>query len=118
LWCGAKLTQVDDPRQLYRNVVVVLGKAEDVNNGQPGALGRWLDALELREGDRAYHLGCGVGYYTVIMAEMGGPGGSVVGIDVLHGLAVRSRQNLSGYVNVTVHDGDSATFDPATVASC
>ena len=36
-----------------------------------------------------------------------------MGIDVLRGLAVRSRQNLSGYANVTVQrDGDGATFDP------
>jgi protein-L-isoaspartate(D-aspartate) O-methyltransferase len=37
---------VDDARQLYHNVVVVLDKAADINNGQPSALAcgltRWI----------------------------------------------------------------------------
>jgi protein-L-isoaspartate(D-aspartate) O-methyltransferase len=105
-------TPVDDPRDLYHNVIVVLDKAADINNGQPSALARWIDALDLKAGDRAYHLGCGVGYYTAIMAEVVGPGGSVVGIEVHPGLAVRAKENLSCYPNVTVQAGDGAVFDP------
>jgi protein-L-isoaspartate(D-aspartate) O-methyltransferase len=71
-------TLVDDPRDLYHNVVVVLDKAGDINNGQPSALARWIDALDLKPGDRAYHLGSGVGYYTAIIAEIVGPAGSIV----------------------------------------
>ena len=55
--------QTDDPRDLYRDVLVVLDKTGDINNGQPSALARWIDALDLKAGDRTYHLGCGVGYY-------------------------------------------------------
>ncbi|HXC86896.1 MAG TPA: hypothetical protein VNU23_03860, partial [Candidatus Cybelea sp.] len=55
---------VDDPRDLYHNVVVALDRAKDINNGQPSALATWIDALALQLGDRAFHLGCGVGYYT------------------------------------------------------
>lgn len=66
---------VDDPRQLYHNVVVVLDKAADINNGQPSALACWIDAMGLKSGERAYHLGCGVGYYTAIIAEVVGPEG-------------------------------------------
>jgi len=105
-------TPVDDPRHLYHNVVVVLDKAGDINNGQPSALARWIDALDLKAGDRVYHLGCGVGYYTAIMAEVVGPGGSVVGIELHPGLATRAKENLSCYPNVTVHAGDGAEFDP------
>jgi protein-L-isoaspartate(D-aspartate) O-methyltransferase len=105
-------TPVDDPRHLYHNVVVVLDKAADINNGQPSALARWIEALGLAEGDRVYHLGCGVGYYTAIMAQVVGPGGSVVGIEAHSDLAARAAQNLSGYANVGVHEGDGATFDP------
>lgn len=75
-------------------------------------LARWINALDLRAGDRAYHLGCGVGYYTAIMAEVVGPGGSVVGSEVQSDLAARAQANLSGYRNVTVHAGDGAQFDP------
>ncbi|MFZ0770991.1 MAG: rRNA adenine N-6-methyltransferase family protein [Candidatus Sulfotelmatobacter sp.] len=105
-------TPVDDPRQLYHNVVVVLDKAGDINNGQPSALARWIDALDLKAGLRAYHLGSGVGYYTAIMAEIVGPDGSIVAAEVNSDLAARAKHNLSSYPNVTVVAGDGATFDP------
>jgi protein-L-isoaspartate(D-aspartate) O-methyltransferase len=104
----------DDPRDLYHNVVVALDAARDINNGQPSALARWIDALGLKAGDRAYHLGCGVGYYTAIIAEVVGAGGSVVGIEVHAELAARAKENLSCYPNATVHAGDGAQFDPGT----
>jgi protein-L-isoaspartate(D-aspartate) O-methyltransferase len=102
----------DDPRDLYHNVVVALDAAHDINNGQPSALALWIDALELKPGNRAYHLGCGVGYYTAIIAEVVGGRGSVVGIEVHAELAARAKENLSCCSNVTVHAGDGATFDP------
>jgi protein-L-isoaspartate(D-aspartate) O-methyltransferase len=104
---------VDDPRDVYHNVVVSLDRAKDINNGQPSALGRWIDALGLKPGERAYHLGCGVGYYTAIMAEVVGPGGSVVGVELQPELAERAKENLAGYSNVRVEAGDGATFDPS-----
>ena len=102
----------DDPRDLYHNVVVALDVANNINNGQPGALARWINALKLRAGDHAYHLGCGVGYYTAIIAEVVGAGGRVVGSEVHSGLAARAKENLSGYPYVSVHAGDGAQFDP------
>ncbi|HEY6306661.1 MAG TPA: methyltransferase domain-containing protein [Candidatus Angelobacter sp.] len=103
---------VDDPRDLYHNVLVGIDRAKSLNNGQPSALARWIGALELKAGERVYHLGCGVGYYTAIMAEVVGPGGSVVTSEVDLELAARARENLSDYANVTVHAGDGADFDP------
>ena len=105
-------TTVEDPRDVYHNVVVSLDRAKDINNGQPSALARWIDALALKAGDRVYHLGCGVGYYTAIMAEVVGPSGSVVGLELQPELAARAKKNLAGYRNVTVDAGDGATFDP------
>ncbi len=103
---------VDDPRQLYHNVLVVLDQARDINNGQPSALARWIDLLDLKPGDRVYHLGCGVGYYTAILAEVVGSGGSVVAVELEPDLAPSARQNLSDYPHVTVQTGDGAAFDP------
>jgi protein-L-isoaspartate(D-aspartate) O-methyltransferase len=103
---------VEDPRDLYHNVVVSLDRSKDINNGQPGSLARWIDALELKPGDRAFHLGCGVGYYTAILAEVIGPDGRVTGLELDPGLAARAKENLSAYLNVTVEAGDGAGFDP------
>lgn len=103
---------VEDPRDVYHNVVVSLDRAKDINNGQPSALGRWIDALALKSGERVYHLGCGVGYYTAIMAEVVGASGKVVGLELQPELAERARQNLANYAQVTVERGDGAAFDP------
>jgi protein-L-isoaspartate(D-aspartate) O-methyltransferase len=105
-------TTVHDPRDVYHNVVIPLDKAGDINNGQPSALARWIDALDLQTGARVYHLGCGVGYYTAIMAEVVGTKGTVVGSEVNSQLAARAKENLSSYPNVAVHTGDGAVFDP------
>jgi len=91
-----------DPRDLYHNVVVAIDRTKDINNGQPSALAWWIKALELMPGDRACHLGCGVGYYTAIMVEVVGPNGSMLGIEVNEDLARHAKQNLAEYPNVTV----------------
>ncbi len=103
---------VEDPRDLYHNVIASLDRSKDINNGQPGSLARWIDALELKPGARAFHLGCGVGYYTAILAEVVGTDGSVVGLELDSGLAARAKENLLAYANVTVHAGDGTGFDP------
>ena len=102
----------EDPRDLYHNVVVALDAAHDINNGQPSALARWIDSLDLKPGDRVCHIGCGVGYYTAIMAEVVGPDGRVLGIEVNEDLARRANENLSGYASVKVEAADGASFDP------
>ncbi|HKN76929.1 MAG TPA: methyltransferase domain-containing protein [Candidatus Acidoferrum sp.] len=103
---------VEDPRDIYHNVVVSIDRSKDLNNGQPGSLARWIDSLELKPGNRAFHLGCGVGYYTAIIAEVVGRSGSVVGLELQPDLAARAKENLVAYGNVTVHAGDGAAYDP------
>ncbi|HET6372448.1 MAG TPA: methyltransferase domain-containing protein, partial [Candidatus Polarisedimenticolia bacterium] len=103
-----------DPRWLYHNVAVALDASLNLNNGQPGTLARWIDELKLKPGDRVYHVGCGVGYYTAIIAEVVGPTGRVVAIEFEPPLAARAKENLSSYRNVEVHAGDGAAFDPGT----
>ena len=103
---------VEDPRDVYHNVVISLDRAKDINNGQPGSLACWIDALALKPGERVYHLGCGVGYYTAIMAEVVGPNGSVIGLELQPELAARAKENLASYPNATVTAGDGAEFDP------
>jgi protein-L-isoaspartate(D-aspartate) O-methyltransferase len=103
---------VEDPRDVYHNVVVSLDRARDINNGQPSALGRWIDALAVKPGERVYHLGCGVGYYTAIIAEVVGPSGKVVGLELQPNLAERARQSLASYPQVNVEAGDGSVFDP------
>jgi protein-L-isoaspartate(D-aspartate) O-methyltransferase len=109
---GGGYLATEEPRDLYHNVLVALDADRHLNNGQPSALARWLDALNLEPGDRVYHLGCGVGYYTAIIAEVVGTSGRVAASEVEPSLAGRARENLAVYPTVSVHSGDGAEFDP------
>jgi protein-L-isoaspartate(D-aspartate) O-methyltransferase len=102
-----RLTADADPRRIYSDVHVAIDAKRGLNNGRPGKLALWLDLLDLHAGERALHVGCGVGYYTAIMAEVVGHGGRVVGIEIDAGLAERARRNLShfGHVEVLHADG-------------
>lgn len=101
-----------DPRHVYHNVSVALDSSRDLNNGQPAALAKWIESLNLKSGDSVFHLGCGVGYYTAILAEMVGPSGHVLASEVDPELAAKAIKNLAGYPNIHVHTGDGALLDP------
>jgi len=90
-----RTTPDDNPRHLYHNVVVAIDAERQLNNGQPATLATFIDALELRAGNRVVHIGCGVGYYTAIIAETVGPQGRVVGVELDAELAGRAKENLS-----------------------
>lgn len=109
---GEPYSTTDTARDLYHNVLVALDPNRYLNNGQPSVLARWIEALELAPGGRVYHLGCGAGYYTAIMAEVVGLAGKVVASEIDPGLAARARENLATYSNVSVHAEDGAAFDP------
>ncbi|HLJ88140.1 MAG TPA: methyltransferase domain-containing protein [Candidatus Angelobacter sp.] len=101
-----------DPRHVYHNVAASLDAARGLNNGQPGSLAHWIYLLDLRPGNHVFHLGCGGGYYTAIMAEVVGPLGKIVASEVHPALAERAKAALVAYPNVTVFSGDGSTLDP------
>jgi len=104
-----------DPTHLYHDVLVAIDETRLLNNGQPSFLAFLIEALELREGDHAVHVGCGTGYFTAILAELVGPGGRVTAIEVDADLAARSRGNLAdlSHVEVVRADGGEHAFAPA-----
>ena len=101
-----------EPRDLYHDIVVALDPARQLNSAQPSIMMRLLVALSLGGGARVVHVGCGVGYYTAILSELVGAGGSVVAIDADAGLAARAAENLADRPNVTVIHGDGACHAP------
>lgn len=105
-----------DPCHLYENVLVAIDPERLLNNGEPAALLRWFDSLELRAGDRLLHVGCGVGYYTAIAAEAVRPGGRTTGVEIDPGLAERARRNTARFGDIEIQSGDGSklatrTFD-------
>ncbi len=101
-----------DPAELCRDVLVAIDEGRRLNNGQPSALALWFDALELRGGERVLHLGCGVGYYTAILAETVGPEGRVLGIEADPGLAARAATNLRRWTNAEARAGRGDALEP------
>jgi protein-L-isoaspartate(D-aspartate) O-methyltransferase len=108
-------TADDNPIHLYDDVLVALEPSRFLNNGLPSALARWLDALDLQEGQEVVHAGCGTGYYTAIVAHVVGRGGHVIAIEFDPDLAARARANLNRYHHVQVVAGSAATYDPGKV---
>lgn len=97
---------------LYDDVIIALKPEQGLNNGQPSALAHWIHALRLRQGERVFHIGCGTGYYTAILAEVVGPTGDVAAVELEQDLADAAKKNLGNYPNVAAHQGDGATFYP------
>ncbi len=103
---GPRQTPDDDPRHVYHNVAVGIDPARHLFNGAPSIVASAIDHLALGPGGRVMHLGAGLGYYTALMAEIVGPSGRVVGIEVDEALAAGAKRNLSSRAWVEVRHGD------------
>ena len=108
-------TETADPSDLYRDALIVLDPNKRLNNGQPSLWAIHLSLLDVHPGDTVLHLGCGTGYYTAILAELVGPHGRVIAVEIDHALAARARIALEPWPQVTVvhADGARGPFDPA-----
>jgi protein-L-isoaspartate(D-aspartate) O-methyltransferase len=95
-----------DTIHLYQDVLVAIDASRLLNNGLPSSLALWLDALDLAPGASVVHVGCGVGYYTAVLAETVGAGGRVLGIEIDAALAERARAKLAYLPQVSVQQGD------------
>jgi protein-L-isoaspartate(D-aspartate) O-methyltransferase len=91
-----------DPAHLYQDVLVALDAAKGLNIGEPVLHARCIDALALRPGEAVLQVGAGSGYYTAILAQLVGPGGSVTAFEIEPGLAARAAENLADRPNVAV----------------
>lgn len=101
-----------DPAVLYHDVVVALDEQREINNGQPSLWATLFEESQPRPGERVLHLGCGTGYYTAILAEIVGPGGSVHGVEIDPELARRAAGALAGWTNVAVACSSGTSIPP------
>jgi protein-L-isoaspartate(D-aspartate) O-methyltransferase len=94
---------------------VAIDASRGLNNGAPSGLAVWLQVLDLRQGDRVLHIGCGLGYYTAIIATVVAPHGEVIGVELDAALASRAAANLTLVKHANVVAGDGCEFDPGPV---
>jgi len=105
--------ETDDADALYANVSVALDADRQLFNGPPGTVGSWIAVLDVQLGERVFHVGCGTGYYTAILAELAGSRGSVIGVDVDEELIDRANDALAHVPNVSILKADATTFAPS-----
>jgi protein-L-isoaspartate(D-aspartate) O-methyltransferase len=92
---GYRSTPDADVRHVYQDVAVALDAARMLNNGSPGFLARVIAALELKEGETVAHIGCSTGYYSAILAEVVGPSGRVIAVELAPDMVERARKQLA-----------------------
>jgi protein-L-isoaspartate(D-aspartate) O-methyltransferase len=108
-------TEDADPRHVYHDVLIALDEARGINNGQPSLWALLLNHLNLSWGEHVLHLGCGVGYYSAILAELVGPQGAVIAVEIDERLAEQARSALEPWLQATVTTADGASYQPSLV---
>lgn len=96
------------PAAVYHDVLIAYDEQRRLNNGLPSLWAFVFDKLHVARGERVRHLGCGMGYYTAILAELVGPTGKVSAIEIDEPLAERAREALTPWPQVTIVNGDGA----------
>jgi len=96
-------TESSDPVDLYQDVLVGLGSASGLNNGQPSLHALCLHTLAPQPGERAVHVGAGGGYYTCVLAMLVGVAGRVDAYEIEPDLAARAQASLAAFSQVAVH---------------
>jgi protein-L-isoaspartate(D-aspartate) O-methyltransferase len=110
---GAQATPDSDPRHMYTDVSVAIDANRQLFNGAPSAVLPILDALCLQPGHRVFHVGCGSGYYTALMATVVGSAGQVHAVEVDAAIAAQASSNLQPYGSVVVEHGDGTALPGA-----
>jgi protein-L-isoaspartate(D-aspartate) O-methyltransferase len=106
-----------DPVYLYTNDLIAIVPERRINNGQPSLHALLMAAAAPIGGEHVVHVGAGTGYYSALLATLVGATGRVTAVEYEHELAARARENLAGYSQVSVIEGDGAVlpFDQADV---
>jgi protein-L-isoaspartate(D-aspartate) O-methyltransferase len=96
-----------DPAHLYQDVLIPLDEAKDLNNGSPSLWAELFDALNVRAGEHIVHIGAGRGYYSAILAQLGGPTSRVTCIEIEPRLAHLAGLALARWPQANVVEADA-----------
>ena len=83
---------VASPTAVYHDVMIAYDEKRVLNNGQPSLWAFVFDKLNVVPADRVLHLGCGMGYYTAVLAELAGRPARYSAIEIDEPLAERARE--------------------------
>ena len=104
-------TKTARPTEVYHDAPFVIDARKKVHNGQPSLWASAIDRCEPHSANRVLHVGGATGYYSAILAEMVGPDGTVISVEVDPDLAEIATKNLEAWPNVTVINSDWRNLD-------
>jgi protein-L-isoaspartate(D-aspartate) O-methyltransferase len=81
-------------------------------NSQPTTVRHLLGHLDVRPGHRVLDVGCGSGWTTALLAQLVGPDGEVVGVEIVPELVEFGRANLqrTGVPAARIEQADAAVL--------
>lgn len=101
--------------EVYRDAAVVTHRSPDglpiSSSSQPAIVARMLGQLDVQPGHRVLEIGAGTGYNAALLAQLVGPEGEVVTVDVDAAICARAERHLraAGIRNVSVVSADGWT---------
>jgi protein-L-isoaspartate(D-aspartate) O-methyltransferase len=104
-----------NPTHLYRDIPIAIDTGRMLHNGMPSFLALMIDLLALKQGDHVLHVGCGLGYYSAIMAHIVSESGHIIAVEFDPSNATQARKNLAALSQVTVANCDGTTYDAGAV---
>lgn len=105
-------------QEAYGEAAVITKRSEDgvaVSCASvPSVVAMMLEQLHVRPGDRVLEIGAGTGYNAALLAELAGPTGKVITIDIDGEVTAQARKALAtaGYGHVKVLTGDGNHGEP------
>ena len=87
------LPEADRARASYDGPIHI---GHEQTNSQPRTVAAMLRLLEVRRGHRVLDVGAGSGWTTALLAELAGPSGAVIGVEVVPDLVAFGAANLAG----------------------
>src|SRR5918912_561434 len=80
--------------RLFRRYAVCADRTRVVQSTAPGPVRAVVESAEVRAGQHVLEVGTGSGYSTAVLAQIVGPAGHVVSLDVDQAVAERARDLL------------------------
>jgi len=84
-----------DRRQADLDAPIAIGDGQ--TNSQPRTVFAMLELLDVQPGDRVLDVGSGSGWTTALLAQLVGPTGRVIGVEIHPPLVAFGTANLGGY---------------------
>lgn len=118
------LPQSERGRAAYDGPIPI---GHDQTNSQPRTVEAMLRLLDARPGHRVLDIGSGSGWTTALLAHLVGPGGTVLGLEIVPELVEQGRRNLTNgewpWARIepatpgTLGDPDGAPYDRILVSA-